>query len=218
MNNLLKQSTAKVISFGPFVDPTDGKTLVIGLVSALDNGTTGIKLSKAGGAFAVRHAAATATTYDAYGNYLVTLDATDTNTLGALRVQFTDSTKNLPVWRDFEVVPANVFDSMVAGSDSLEVDTVAIDGDTDAARKQKKAAEAIYEGTVTGASTTTTIADSGITEVATHWVGRVVIFDAPATLARQATIIKTSTVGGLEFDVLNALTSAPQVGDKYGIY
>src|SRR3990167_4653326 len=77
----LKQSTQVVVSFGPFLDKTDGVTLETGLVSALDHATTGIMLSKNGGALAVRNPTVTATTYDAHGCYRVTLDTTDTGTL-----------------------------------------------------------------------------------------------------------------------------------------
>lgn len=112
----LRQSTARVVSFGPFVDPTDGKTLVTSLVSALDHASTGIKLSKNGGALTIRHATVTASTYDGYGNYRVTLDTTDTNTLGHLRMQFTDATTNLPVWMDFEVLTATAWDAHMASS------------------------------------------------------------------------------------------------------
>ncbi len=112
----LKQSTAVAISFGPFVDPTDGVTLKTGLVSAIDHASTGIKLSKNGGALTIRHATVTASSYDAYGNYLVTLDTTDTNTLGTLRAQFADATTNLVVWQDFMIVPANVWDSFFGAS------------------------------------------------------------------------------------------------------
>jgi hypothetical protein len=118
---ILKQSTEVVISFGPFLDKGDGVTLEDGLVSALDNATTGIMLSKNGGALAVRHATVTATTYDAHGCYLVTLDSTDTGTLGRLRVIYTDAATCLPVWEDFLVVPANVFDALCS-TDKLQVD------------------------------------------------------------------------------------------------
>jgi len=126
MSNWLKQSTVVTISFGPFVDPDDGKTLATGLVSALDHASTGIKLSRDGGALAVRHAAVTATTYDDYGNYLVTLDATDTATLGSLRVQFAAAASCLPVWVDFQVVPENVYDWLVGGSGKLLLAQLAI--------------------------------------------------------------------------------------------
>lgn len=119
---LLKQSTAVVIQFGPFVDKTDGVTLETGLVSALDHASTGIMLSKNGGTLAVRHATVTASTYDAHGCYKVTLDTTDTATLGSLRVIYTDAATCVAVWQDFQVVPANVYDSLVGGSDTLQVD------------------------------------------------------------------------------------------------
>jgi hypothetical protein len=127
---VLKQSTSVVISFGPFLDKTDGVTLETGLVSALDNGTTGIMLSKNGGTLAVRNAAVTATTYDAHGCYKVTLDTTDTGTLGQLRVIYTDAATCLPVWRDYLVVPANIYDSMASGSDLLDVSAAQFAGQT----------------------------------------------------------------------------------------
>ena len=120
MTNWLKQSTAVIVSFGPFVDKADGVTLETGLVSALDHASTGIFLSKNGGALTIRHATVTATTYDAYGMYRVTLDTTDTNTLGTLRMAFSEAATCLPVWQDFMVVPANVWDSMF-GADKLQV-------------------------------------------------------------------------------------------------
>ncbi len=117
----LKQSTAVVLSFGVFVDKTDGVTPETGLVSAIDHASTGIKLSKNGGALTIRHASVTASTYDGYGNYLVTLDTTDTNTLGTLRVQFIETATCLPVWADCMVMPANIWDSLY-GADFLQVD------------------------------------------------------------------------------------------------
>ena len=113
---ILRQSTALAVSFGPFVSPTDGVTLQTGLVSAIDHGTTGIMLSKNGGALTIRHATVTASTYDAYGNYIVTLDTTDTNTVGKLRMQFAAAASCLPVWIDFTVVEEAVYDALFAAS------------------------------------------------------------------------------------------------------
>lgn len=121
----LKQSTAAVISFGPFVAPGDGVTLVTSLVSALDHASTGVMLSKNGGALTIRHATVTASSYDSYGNYLVTLDTTDTNTLGRLRAQFAAAGTNLPVWADFVVLPASVYDGIVAGGTTIPAATLA---------------------------------------------------------------------------------------------
>ena len=113
---ILKQSTALVWSFGPFLDKTDGVTLETGLVSALDHASTGIMLSKNGGTLAVRHATVTASTYDAHGCYKVTLDATDTNTLGVLKMIYTDPATCLPVWKDFLVVASQVYDDTLNGA------------------------------------------------------------------------------------------------------
>ncbi|MRR15696.1 MAG: hypothetical protein EG826_04480 [Deltaproteobacteria bacterium] len=121
----LKQSTSAVIKLGPFVDFEDGVTLETGLVSALDHASTGIMLSKNGGTLAVRHATVTATTYDAHGFYSVTLDATDTNTLGRLLVVYTDPVTCLAVWQEFIILPANVYDSLY-GSDKLDVELDAV--------------------------------------------------------------------------------------------
>ena len=125
---LLRQSTAKVISFGPFVAPSDGVTLVTNLISALDHASTGIFVDKNGAGAAIRHQTVTATTYSAYGMYEVTLDATDTATLGHLRVSFAAAGSCLPVWEDFQVIPANIYDSLVLGTDVLDVSLIQLLG------------------------------------------------------------------------------------------
>jgi len=115
----LKQSVAVVKQFGPFLDKTDGVTLETGLVSALDHATTGIMLAKNGGTLAVRHATVTASVYDAHGLYKVTLDTTDVGTLGKLRMIYTDAATCLPVWMDFMVVPAAIYDVYILGIGTL---------------------------------------------------------------------------------------------------
>src|SRR3990167_7749913 len=116
MSLILRQSTSKAVSFGPFVDKTDGVTLEVGLVTAIDHATTGIKLSKNGGALTIRSQAVTASTYDSHGNYVVTLSTTDTGTLGTLRMIYTDAATCLPVWQDFMVLPAAMWNSLFATS------------------------------------------------------------------------------------------------------
>lgn len=115
----LKQNTAVTIKFGPFVDDTDGKTAETALTISQGD----IKLSKNGGTLTQTNNAAGAT-HDALGYYGVPLDTTDTNTLGTLRVVVSESGA-LPVWQDFMIVPANVYDSLVGGTDNLDVSLVA---------------------------------------------------------------------------------------------
>jgi hypothetical protein len=110
MAHWIKQSTASTVKLGPFLDDTDGKTAETGLtISQAD-----IRLSKNGGAFAQSNNIAGAT-HNENGYYDVPLNTTDTNTLGTFRVAVSKSGA-LPVWQDFMVVPANVWDSMFGGS------------------------------------------------------------------------------------------------------
>jgi len=99
----------------------------------------------------------------------------------------------------------------VAGK--VDANMLAIAGSTTAATNQSKAALAIYPGTVTTTGTTTTLIDTGLTQVDDHWIGRVVIF-LTGTLAYQATTI-TDFVASTDTLTMTALTSAPQAGDTY---
>ena len=122
MTTWLKQSTATDVELGPFVDDTDGKTAETGLtISQAD-----CQLIKNGGAAAQKNDA-TSATHLAGGHYKVPLNTTDTNTLGRLRLYVNESGA-LPVWRDFMVLPANTYDSLVGGSDYLDVSAVQIAG------------------------------------------------------------------------------------------
>ena len=111
----LRQSTSVDVPIGPFLDSTDGNTVESGLTLTQPD----IRLKKNGGAWAQKNAAQTLT-HEENGNYEVTLDATDTNTLGLLRLHVHESGA-LPVWEDFTVIPANVYDSLIGGSDTLDV-------------------------------------------------------------------------------------------------
>lgn len=118
----LKQSTAVTVKLGPFVDETDGKTAE----TALTISQADIRLSKNGAAFTQTGNAAGAT-HDENGWYGVPLNTTDTNTLGRLVVAIHESGA-LPVWREFMVVPANMYDSLVLGTDYVQTDAMQIEG------------------------------------------------------------------------------------------
>lgn len=111
----LKQSTAADIALGPFVDSTDGVTAETALTIAQAD----VRVKKGGGAWAQKNDA-TSATHEENGWYEVALNSTDTNTLGPLMVAVSEAGA-LPVFREFMVVPANVYDSLVAGTDTLDV-------------------------------------------------------------------------------------------------
>jgi len=111
---VLKQSTAVTVLLGPFLDKTDGVTEEAGLAGA------GTEISKAGAAFG---AGPVLGTLDSDGWYPIALTTTHTNTLGDLTVKVHDAATHLPVWMHFTVLPANVYDALVSGSDALQVHT-----------------------------------------------------------------------------------------------
>jgi hypothetical protein len=132
MGGYLRQSTASVIPFGPFVDKTDGVTLEVGagIITSIDHATTGIFLSKNGGAGAIRHQNVTASTLDAYGMFLVTLDTTDTNTIGRIRVMMAEAATFLPVYDDFVVLDEAVYDVLFGTTAPSTLTGVAQTGDS----------------------------------------------------------------------------------------
>ncbi len=134
----LKQSTAATLKIGPFVDDTDGKTAETGLtISQAD-----VRLSKNGGDIAQKNETS-ACTHDELGIYGCPIDATDTNTLGRLQLWVHESGA-LPVWHEFMVLPANVYDSLF-GTDKLEVDLLQIAGTAQSATDLKDFADAGYD-------------------------------------------------------------------------
>lgn len=117
----LRQSTAsQEILLGTFLDSGDGNTAETALVIA----NTDIKLWKEGGTTEASKNSGGAT-HIASGRYYAVLDATDTNTLGKLEINV-HVAGALAVRREFMVLPANVYDSLVLGTDKLDV--TAVDG------------------------------------------------------------------------------------------
>jgi len=144
--NILKQSTAATIKLGPFIDDTDGKTAETGLTIAQAD----IRLSKNGGDFAQTNNTAGAT-HDENGYYDIPLNATDTGTLGRLRVSVSKSGA-LPVWQDFQVVTANVYDTLCS-TDSLDVNVASLSTDAiTAASLKTDAITEIQNGLATAAA------------------------------------------------------------------
>lgn len=120
MATWLKQSTAVDLPIGPFLDSGDGNTQETSLTITQPD----IRLKKNGGNWAQKSAAQTLSHEEA-GWYEVSLSTTDTDTLGHLVLAVHESGA-LPVWREFMVVAANVYDSMIGGGDTLDVQVTGI--------------------------------------------------------------------------------------------
>lgn len=152
----LKVSTAsQEVPLGPFVDATDGFTLedALGPIAASD-----IKLWK-NGASSMVNASGTAT-FMVDGTYVVTLDATDTNTIGPLVIVVTPSGAR-PLRVECEVLPAIVFDSL--GTElGIGADIKAVIGEVAIATKLGTLANTVAVTVVGGTSTTTSVVVSSL--------------------------------------------------------
>ena len=121
---LLRQSTAsQEVPLGYFLDDADGNSEETGLTIA----NTDIKVWKAG-ATTLANKNSGGATHIANGIYYAVLDATDTNTLGPL-VIFCHVSGALPIRVECLVLAANVYDSLVAASDNLQVHAAEMSND-----------------------------------------------------------------------------------------
>jgi hypothetical protein len=207
MATWLKQSTATSILVGPLVDSVDatkeeGLTISSGEVYVWKEGGTSMGAKND----------ATAATHRGYGNYTVPLDATDTNTLGQLVVSVFEA--GIMVARhDYMVVPAQVYNSFILGTDLLQVDVEQIDGSTAAATRLSLSATQIIPGvvdTTVNPTTTTYMESDTITEAtADHYNGRIVIFTSGALEGQATDITDYALVGANGAFTMSALTEAP---------
>lgn len=117
MAGILKYNTSASVMIGEFVDDTDGKTAKSGLSLT----PSVIYLSKNGGEYTQKNQSDNAAGDPSLvGWYRCSLNGTDTNTLGMLQLAVHVSGA-LPVWDSWMIVPANIYDSLVTGSDLLDV-------------------------------------------------------------------------------------------------
>lgn len=206
----LRQSTAgQVIRIGPLAKASDG-TAQTGLTIA----NTDIRLQKNNAtAFANKNSGG-ATELES-GQYYCTLDATDSNTLGRLDVKV--AMASTLVWAaSFMVLPTQVYDSVVLGSDLLQVDSRELNGSAAAAGNLQWAAEGMVQFTVdtTGFTPTQTAFETNLTEATSnHYKDRVVEFRTGALAGQIAQITANTLQSGRVRLTVTSMTEAPANGD-----
>lgn len=124
----LRTNTAVRVTVGPFFDKTDGVTPETGLTVTSckltlmvdDSNVPTLVLDTAptasGGANDMVHV-----TGDDAGFYDLELAAGNVNYLGRAMLAITDAATHCPVFHEFMILPANVYDSLVLGTASLSV-------------------------------------------------------------------------------------------------
>lgn len=203
---LLKQSTVYTRTF-LLVQSADH-------LSGLTGATPTVNLSKAGGTFA---AAGGTITEIANGFYKIALTTTDTGTVGDLAFHITATSGDATDFVD--QVSATIL------GDTLNANTVQVNGNATAAANVAFSMNAIMRGTCTSGGSTTTAVTSAITSPASlgatgQLIGRTILFDANTTTAAlqgQASLITASTTGATPTLTFSAMTTAPASGDTFSV-
>lgn len=220
----LRQSTAsQEVMIGPFVDDTDGKTAETGLTIA----NTDIKIWVEGATSEFSKTSGGAT-HIASGRYYAVLDATDTATLGKMEINV-HVAGALPVRREFMVLSANVYDSLVSGSDVLDVSVVQllgtawltpgtagtpdvnvrlISGDSTAADN----AEAFFDGTGYAGANNVIPTVTNLTNAPTSGDLTATMKTSVTTAATAATPIAASVTGNVGGNVTGSVGSVVSFG------
>ena len=212
MAKWLKQSTATTIVVGPIVDSVDA-TAETGLTISQGD----VLLWKEGGTTLGAKNESTSATHRSNGLYTVPLDATDTGTLGQLIVNVAEA--GTMVFRDdYLVLPAQVYNSLVLGTDKLQTDVVELNSSIVAAATQALVATACITGKVfndggtyapTNSGALVFYSDDVVEATADHYNGRVVIFTSGAMLGQALAITDYAKVASYGKFTCSVATELP---------
>jgi hypothetical protein len=122
--HFLRQNTATQVQAGPYISLVDGKTELATLLLT----ATSFFFSKVGGAFAVGTSTATIANSGAW--YTVPLASGLVDTVGRFRMynNASSATNALPVWHDFHVMAATVYDALISATGLLAVNSTQVGG------------------------------------------------------------------------------------------
>lgn len=131
----LRQNTAIRLTVGPFFDKTDGITPEVALT--VTNCKLTLMVDDGNVPTLVLDAAATASagnndmvhvTNDDAGFYDLELTAAQLNYVGRAMLAITDAANHCPVFHEFMIIPAKIYDSLILGTDNIEADAIQILG------------------------------------------------------------------------------------------
>lgn len=134
----LRTNTATIVTVGPFYDKTDGVTIETGLTITNERISFVVDLNDGSAPTLVLDnvtGATSATSNDL--NYIANCDAglmqmelaaANVNYLGRAFLTITDAANHCPVFHEFMILPAMVYDSLILGTDVLQADMTQILG------------------------------------------------------------------------------------------
>jgi hypothetical protein len=220
----LRQNTAIRLTVGPFYDKTDKITPEVALTVTsekltfvVDNGNVPTLIlntspTASGGSNDMIHISS-----DVAGLYDLELTAANTNYLGRAILSINDVLTHCPVFHEFTILPAKVYDSLFLGSDNLEVDAVQLLGtawatpgtagtpDVNVLALSTAAILAIWHQALAQISTASTIGklikdylDAAISSRSTFAGGAVASVTAGVTLAADQAVNATKIGGTIQ--------------------
>ena len=205
----LKQSTAsQAVPIGHAVDSADGNTEESGLAIA----NTDIKVWKHG-ATSLANKNSGGATYISNGVYYTVLDATDTDTLGNL-VLFVHVAGALPLKVECVVQSANVYDSLIGGTDLFDVSVTQIAGaavSTSTAQLGVNAVQAGGTAWASGAITSGSLSAGAVDAILDELIG-----DSSITF-RQSLKLMVSALGGKLSGAATATVTFRNVSDSANV-
>jgi hypothetical protein len=205
----LRQSTAsQEIPLGCAVDSADGNTEESGLTIA----NTDIKLWKHG-ATTLANKNSGGATYISNGIYYTVLDATDTDTLGGL-IAYVHVAGALALKQECIVYPANVYDSMIAGTDLFDVSLTQISGSAVSTTTAQLGVNAVQAGGTawgSGAITSASLSAGAIDTIIDEQIG-----DSSITL-RQAMKLMVAALAGKLSGAATATITIRNVSDTANV-
>jgi len=207
--HFLRQNSQVDVRIGPAMSYSDGVSPITSTLSL--SVANAAELMKHDGAATVDISGRTfAAVTGVPGWYDLTLITSDLDTCGQLDVAIQDNDKILPIFKSFTVIPREVYDSLIADSDKLQVDVTQIVASATAATNLRQGALGSVTLIVgTGSSSSSIVTDLSETTV-DHYAGRVLVF-LTGNLAGQATDI--SAYNGSGTLTVTALTEAPANSD-----
>lgn len=223
-HGILKQGTNTTIKLGPYVASADGNTKQTGLTVA----QTDILVSKNGAAFATK-AATGGGTHDASGMYGAVIGTGDSASVGVLDV-FSHVSPALYIKQSYTVLPSVVYDSLVGGTDLLQVDAhqssgAAITGYLDVGISSRMAATATVSASFATATqvtdktgyTASTVSDkTGYALTAVYDLAKTASQASAVESVLQKTDVTISSRMAATATVSASFATATQVSDKTG--
>jgi hypothetical protein len=132
----LRQNTTTIVTVGPFLDKTDGVVIEDALTASNEKITFIVDLNDGSAPTKVIDMATGAASggdndivdLGTSGMYSMELTQANTNYLGRAFLSITDAANHCPVFHEFTILPAQVYDSLILGTDLLDINAKEIAG------------------------------------------------------------------------------------------